>query len=83
MTHNQPQSSSFQKALDIIQPFWIGGLSGMIATSVVQPIDMIKTVIQIKSEAFSQVTHSTQRANFLTAFKDIFGREGVKGFYRG
>ncbi len=35
---------------DKIQPFVIGGLSGMTATCIIQPIDMIKVTIQLKSE---------------------------------
>lgn len=38
------RKSSFFEA---IQPFWIGGLSGMIATAILQPIDMTKVIIQI------------------------------------
>lgn len=33
------------KFLDMIQPFVIGGLSGMYATCIIQPIDMIKVSI--------------------------------------
>jgi hypothetical protein len=42
-------SFNFSKILDVIQPFVIGGLSGMFATCFIQPIDMIKLTIQIKS----------------------------------
>lgn len=52
MTSQTPpavQKSSSQKFFDAIQPFWIGGLSGMMATCVVQPIDMIKVTIQLQS----------------------------------
>ena len=38
---------------DRMQPFMIGGLSGMTATCVIQPVDMIKVRIQIKSEEVS------------------------------
>lgn len=44
------EKTGMQKFLDTIQPFWIGGLSGMTATCVIQPVDMIKVVIQLKSE---------------------------------
>lgn len=47
MTTNK---SSVDKFLDSIQPFVIGGLSGMFATCIIQPIDMIKVSIQLKSE---------------------------------
>ena len=53
-------------------------MSGMIATSCIQPIDMVKVRIQLKSEA---------RADSLSPFtiaKDIYKDEGgLKGFYKG
>jgi hypothetical protein len=77
------EKSTSQKVLDFIQPFWIGGLSGMLATSVIQPVDMIKTVIQLKSEELARLQDTKQKVNFLSAANDIYSREGVKGFYRG
>lgn len=44
-----PQKSGWTKFVDTVQPFWIGGLSGCLATCVIQPIDMIKVMIQLKS----------------------------------
>lgn len=41
--------------LDVIQPFVIGGISGCTATSIIQPMDMIKVRIQIKSEELAKV----------------------------
>ena len=43
------QKSSMDKFLDSIQPFVIGGFSGMFATCIIQPVDMIKVTIQLKS----------------------------------
>lgn len=77
------EKSTSQRVLDLIQPFWIGGFSGMLATCVIQPVDMIKTVIQLKSEEFGRLHDAQHKANFLTAARDIYNREGVKGFYRG
>jgi solute carrier family 25 oxoglutarate transporter 11 len=37
--------------MDLIKNFAIGGMSGMIATSCIQPIDMVKVRIQLGSEA--------------------------------
>jgi len=48
----------------------------MMATCVIQPIDMIKVVIQLRSE-------KGERATFGTALKDIMSKDGVRGFYRG
>lgn len=42
--------STTDKFLDSIQPFVIGGVSGMFATCIIQPVDMIKVTIQLKSE---------------------------------
>jgi len=42
MTSSTEGGSSLKRVLDIIQPFWIGGLSGVLATCVIQPVDMIK-----------------------------------------
>ena len=46
---NPQEKSGLTKFFDTIQPFWIGGFSGMFATCVIQPIDMIKVTIQLKS----------------------------------
>lgn len=77
------EKTGWQKTLDFIQPFWIGGLSGMFATCVIQPVDMIKIVIQLKSEELHKTHDATQKANFPSAARDIFRKEGIRGFYRG
>jgi|688.fasta_scaffold215414_3 solute carrier family 25 oxoglutarate transporter 11 len=77
------EKTSWQKTIDFIQPFWIGGLSGMIATCVIQPVDMIKIVIQLKSEELHKLQGTTQKANFFSAATDISRKEGIRGFYRG
>lgn len=75
---NTPEKSSFDKTLDKIQPFLIGGLSGMFATCIIQPVDMIKVTIQLKSEEM----HGTRISPFGVA-REIVEAEGIKGFYRG
>lgn len=40
-----------------LKPFLIGGGSGMLATCVIQPIDMVKVRIQLKSEAMGKGSH--------------------------
>lgn len=77
------EKTGMQKFLDTIQPFWIGGLSGMTATCVIQPVDMIKVVIQLKSEEFGKAHTPDKKFGFGAAARDIYSREGVKGFYRG
>lgn len=63
---------------DVLKNFAIGGLSAMTATSIIQPIDMVKVRIQLKSEA---------KAENLSPFsiaKEIHANEGgMKGFYKG
>ena len=50
MSSKPIEKSGLTKFLDTIQPFWIGGFSGMFATCIIQPLDMIKVLIQLKSE---------------------------------
>lgn len=54
-----------------IKPFVNGGTAGMLATCVIQPIDMIKVRIQLGQGSAAQVT-STMLKN-----------EGVAAFYKG
>lgn len=56
---------SSNKFIDAIQPFVIGGLSGMFATCIIQPIDMIKVSIQLKSE--EQIDHKKKISPFTVA----------------
>lgn len=66
------------KKFDTIKNFAIGGLSGMIATSCIQPIDMIKVRIQLRGEA-----KSGNLSPFSVA-KEIYTKEGgVTAFYKG
>jgi len=58
-------SSGFSKFLDVIQPFIIGGSSGMFATCIIQPVDMIKVSIQLKSE--EQVNNKSHISPFSVA----------------
>jgi solute carrier family 25 oxoglutarate transporter 11 len=67
------------KFLDSIQPFVIGGVSGMFATCIIQPVDMIKVTIQLKSEE----GHGQGSISPFAVLKEIQEKEGIKGFYRG
>jgi len=70
----KPQSNLKSNALN----FLIGGLSGMCATSVIQPVDMVKVRIQVKSE------HGEKNLSPFTTAKEIIKNEGgVKALYRG
>lgn len=57
--------------------FAIGGLSGIIGVTIIQPIDMIKTQIQVRAE---------QGVTNLSPFsisRDLYKESGIKIFYKG
>ncbi|CAL5097533.1 unnamed protein product [Urochloa decumbens] len=54
-----------------IKPFVNGGASGMLATCVIQPIDMVKVRIQLGEGSAAQVT------------KNMLANEGMRSFYKG
>ncbi|KAK1553898.1 hypothetical protein Q3G72_005083 [Acer saccharum] len=53
------------------KPFVNGGASGMLATCVIQPVDMIKVRIQLGQGSAASVT------------KNMLANEGIGGFYKG
>lgn len=57
--------------------FLVGGLSGMIATACIQPMDMLKVRLQLAGEAGSST-------NPFTVTKNVYRTEGgMKAFYKG
>lgn len=54
------------------KPFVNGGLSGMAATSIIQPIDMVKVRLQIGA-----------KGSPLTVAKDIVAKDGFGALYKG
>lgn len=56
--------------------FLFGGISGILATLVIQPIDMVKVRIQLASE-------SGKPTNPIQITKDYYKENGIKGFYKG
>ena len=67
-----------------IKDFAFGGLSGMIGTAVIQPIDTVKVRIQLvgESRGLGQKGTSFNTSPFAVA-RGILSKEGVRGFYRG
>jgi hypothetical protein len=49
-----------------LAPFIIGGLSGALATSIIQPIDTFKVQIQVTSEKLGKASRSV---NLFSIFK--------------
>ncbi|GAB4843733.1 hypothetical protein Ancab_013698 [Ancistrocladus abbreviatus] len=54
-----------------VRPFVNGGTSGMLATCVIQPVDMIKVRMQLGQGSAAQVT------------KNMLRNEGIRAFYKG
>lgn len=61
-----------------LEPFLIGGLSGMTATTLVQPIDMVKVRIQIKNEG-----NHREGVSAIAVIKETYATGGCKTFYKG
>lgn len=65
--------------LDKIKPFIIGSLSGMTATTVIQPIDTVKVLIQLKK----QDAGKTAIQSPITIAKDQITNKGFLSLYSG
>lgn len=66
--------------LNAVMPFIIGGTSGVIATSVIQPLDMIKVQIQLRSEKIGKGNSVSP----FTIVKEMLGNgKGFGQFYKG
>jgi len=72
-TTTQEQQSSVFKS---VAPFVRGGMAGMLATSCIQPIDMIKVRIQLAGESAAVTNPFKIAAN-------IVRNEGIPTFYKG
>eukprot|EP00250_Pteridium_aquilinum_P001045 c11237_g1_i1 orf=227-1129(+) len=66
---DKPQSTS--KVWQAAKPFVNGGVSGMLATCVIQPVDIIKVRIQLG------------QGSAMTVAKNIIKEEGFGGYYKG
>lgn len=60
-----------------VEPFLVGGASGMFATVCIQPIDMVKVRIQLSGEG------GAKGGGALTILKDCIKNEGIMGLYTG
>ncbi|KAF6983043.1 hypothetical protein CFC21_010988 [Triticum aestivum] len=67
----QQQAAAPTGVWKTIKPFVNGGASGMLATCVIQPIDMIKVKIQLGEGSAAQVA------------KTMYANEGLGSFYKG
>ncbi|EME26764.1 Mitochondrial 2-oxoglutarate/malate carrier protein [Galdieria sulphuraria] len=71
VTRNQPLPSYLQ--------FLFGGLSGICATLIIQPFDLLKTRLQLSGEGGRPADHR----GFSSAVVTIVRREGFFGLYQG
>lgn len=63
------------------KPFVFGGVSGMIATTMIQPIDMVKVQIQLQGEAGSSI--QVKSKNPFVIAGHMVRTNGVGSLYRG
>lgn len=61
------------------QPFVLGGIAGCIATSVVQPVDIVKVRLQLSGESRGQA----KPPSAISMARTILQKEGPRGFYAG
>lgn len=75
-----PKAAPKPTIVDSILPFAIGGLSGMLATAIIQPVDMIKVRIQIKSEKLGKGADVSP----VTVFREMMANgQGFRQLYKG
>ncbi|KAI8821490.1 putative mitochondrial 2-oxoglutarate/malate carrier protein-like protein [Fimicolochytrium jonesii] len=71
-------STSTKTPWQVAQPFVTGGLGGMIATAVIQPVDMIKVRMQLAGEGVKNV-----KAHPFRVAGDIIRQESFRSLYNG
>lgn len=77
MSANNSATAKAPKTVPTALNFCFGGLSGCLATCVVQPIDMIKTQIQLASEG------GAKKISPVTLAKNFVKENGFKALYNG
>ena len=75
-----PTPKPVPSLLDTIVPFVIGGASGMASTCIIQPVDMVKVRIQVKSE---QLGKGADTSPFTVIREMMANGKGVRQFYKG
>lgn len=61
------------------QKLLVGAVAGVVGTSAIFPLDMVKTRLQ----AAGQVGSSIKYNGVLDCIRQMYAKEGVRGFYRG
>ncbi|KAK9889833.1 hypothetical protein WA026_007200 [Henosepilachna vigintioctopunctata] len=61
----------------------IGGLCGAFGAYIASPFYLVKTHLQAEASADIAFGHQHKHSGTWSAFKNIYGKEGVKGLFRG
>ncbi|KAI9019919.1 mitochondrial substrate carrier [Hyaloraphidium curvatum] len=72
-------STSPPAAWTFLRPYVLGGMAGMVATTAIQPIDMVKVRIQLSGEGGK----GGGSANPLAVGRKIVAEEGARALYKG
>ncbi len=64
-----------------VKPYFLGALSGIVATCCIQPLDIVKSRLQIQSEQ-AGLGKKVSTNPFVIA-KNIMAKEGFSTFYTG
>ena len=75
----QKLATAPQKKIPFFQKLAVGGIAGVVGTSCVFPLDMVKTRLQSQSTASGRSIYSGP----LQCFRMILAKEGAGGLYRG
>jgi len=78
-TTSAKTSAQTVKTVPNYMQFVFGGLSGMTATTIVQPIDLVKTRLQLSGQG----TRGVPTVGFFKTFMGVIQRESFFGLYRG
>ena len=65
-----------------MENFIFGGLSAAIAICVVNPIDVVKSRLQMQGEGVANAGMNIYKGPF-SALKSIAQKEGIRGLYKG
>lgn len=76
---NAPPVTFLPSWVRVAQPFVVGGIAGCVATTVVQPIDMVKVRLQLSGESLGH----TKPPSAISMARMILQQEGPRGFYTG
>ncbi|KAJ3239528.1 hypothetical protein HDU81_005755 [Chytriomyces hyalinus] len=80
MSNTASTQSAAPSAWSVVQPFVLGGASGMVATAVIQPVDMVKVRIQLAGEGMAA---AASRPSPFSIASSIVRAHGVASLYTG